>query len=287
MEFTKKENGTSSIVLDVTKAYNDNTDVTGGRVEAIDVIHALEQGNFARMYGGVWNTTSGSIKLPTLSGITFASEATVNTSRTQGGTLGSVTAVVENLVGSVQVSKPSMEDINGLDMNISMLMMQEAAKKEAQDAVTILAAGSFTAVNTGAATALPAANAIIGKMADMKAALSSAYLFNAAFYVSREVYALLAKSNNTTLNYNPARGVMTLFGFDVVTVDYFDDGNAAGENSAYFGDMSRGLAFVSRKTLEIGRYMETSPGFVTYFGDLRSVSVVHDTAALIALNTAV
>ena len=124
MDFTKQEqeDGTSykGLSLDyVAKAYNDNTDVTGGRVDANGLFFELEDGNFARIYGDLWITASGSIKIPVLSGIAFTSEGTVNTSRTKGGSLAVSTAVVDNLVSENQISKPAMEDIPMMDQKIS------------------------------------------------------------------------------------------------------------------------------------------------------------------------
>jgi len=278
----------SSLVVDLfAKAgYVDNTDVAGGSVGAGQLIHTLVQANPFREYGTVIQTGSGSIKLPILSSAAFASEANNNASRTAGGSLTSTTVVVENWVAQNEISKPAAEDIPGLDAIMASHMTQSAGYAEAGDAVSVLSAASFTAVNTGAAAALPAATAIIGKLADVASNLSSAYLPRAAWYMSRAALAVARQSNDTVLNFDPSQGLFTIFGYPVVVVDLMASGSTAGDNSVYFGDMSRGLAVVSRKDLEISRFMETSPGMVTYFGDVRSKAAAWDTSALVALNTA-
>ena len=284
----KIQTNKSAIILDIFKAgVTDNTDVAGAGVGAGDLIHTLAQSNLFRTYGTVIQTGSGSIKLPQLSSAAFASEATNNASRTAGGSLTSTTVVVENWVAQNEISKPAAEDIVGLDNIMASHMTQSAGFAESADAVSALSGGAFTAVNTGAAAALPASTAIIASLATMAQELSSAYTPNAKWYLSREVMSLVRQSNDTVLNFDPAMGLFTIFGYGVVVIDQLANGSTAGDNSAYFGDMSKGLAIVSRKDLEISRFMETSPGMVTYFGDIRSKSAAWDLNALVSLNTAV
>lgn len=277
----------SSLVLDITKAgFTDNTAVTGSGVSSSSIIHLLTQANPFRNYGTVITTGSGSIKLPQLQINAFLSEAAV-AAKTVNTTISSTTVVVENWVGQNELSKPAAADIEGIDNVMMSLMTQEAGTAEAGDAVAVLAAGGYTAVNTGLAAALPASTAIVAKLADMAQELGSAYSPNAKWYLSREVLSLVRKSNDTVLNFDASQGLFTIFGYPVVIIDQIDDGATAGENSAYFGDMSRGLAVVSRKDLEISRFMETTPGSITYFGDLRSKASAWDLTALVALNSAV
>jgi HK97 family phage major capsid protein len=289
MKFEKYEGQENKFGLTVdlfSKAgYTAGEDVAGGSVGAGGLIHTLAQANPFRQYGSVIETGSGSIKLPILSGAAFASESTVNPSRTAGGSLTSTTVVVENWVAQNEISKPAAEDIPGLDAVMASLMTQSAGVAEQGDAVAVLAAASITAVNTGEAAALPADTAIVGKLADMAAELSSAYLGNAAFYMSREALSVTRQSNDTVLNFDPSLGLFTIFGYPVHVIDQMADGSTAGDNSVYFGDMARGLAVVSRRNLEISRFMETKPGMVTYFGDVRSKAAAWDVNALVSLNT--
>ena len=291
MEFTQDlvNLNKSSIIVDIfSKAgYTDNTDVTGGNVASGNLIHTLVQANPFRTYGTVIQTNSGSIKLPQLSSVAFAAEATNNPSRTAGGSLTSQTVVVDNFVAQNEISKPAAEDIMGLDAIMGSHMTQSAGFAESADAVAALSAASFTAVNTGLATALPAATAIVAKLADMASNLSSAYTPNAKWYMSREALSVVRQSNDTVLNFDASLGLFTIFGYAVVIVDQIADGTTAADNSVYFGDMSKGLAVVSRKELEISRFMETSPGMVTYFGDLRSKAAAWDLSSLIVLNSAI
>ena len=96
-------------------------------------------------------------------------------------------------------------------------------------------------VNTGVATALPAR---IDEWADLMAALDSAYLDNAMWSMSRQAYATLrstAQSSGAELLFDAGLGKMTFLGYPILINDHLDAGNAAGQNPVYFGDHMQGL----------------------------------------------
>ena len=277
-----------------SKAVAEGQDVTGGRIDTTSPYFILEQQSIFRNYATVMNTTAGSIKLPNISGVAWAKENTViqDGTRVTGGASASATVVVDFWTTENLVSLPALEDLEGFDsMMIKLIAQKLASAENAEGAAVLKAAVAAVAptigkVSTGAATALPAANAIVGKLMDMIASVTSPYLPNAKFYVSRGLYAAISKSNNTTLNFDPASKAMTLAGYQLVVLDVLDSGTSGDDISCYFGDMGSALAMVSRKNLDISRMEQTRPGSMTYFGDARFTFAGWDTTnSIVALVT--
>ena len=268
-----------------SKAVAEGSDITGGRIDTTSPYFILEQQSIFRAHATVMNTTAGSIKLPNISGVAWAKENTVlqDGSRVTGGASASATVVVDNWTTENLISLPALEDLQDFDGMMVKLIAQKLASAENAEGALVLksavaaAAPTIGKVSTGAATALPAANAIVGKLMDMIASVTSPYLPNAKFYVSRGLYASISKSNNTTLNFDPASKAMTLAGYPIVVVDVLDAGTSGDDVSGYFGDMGSALAMVSRKNLDISRMEQTRPGSMTYYGDARFTFAGWDT----------
>ena len=80
-----------------------------------------------------------------------------------------------------------------------------------------------------------------------------------------------------------------LLGFDVVMNKYLDTPSqltaaAAGTVSKYpmfFGDWSRGYTIIDRLNMVMRRYDQTTPGFITFFGEKRLATSVRDPNALV------
>jgi hypothetical protein len=80
-----------------------------------------------------------------------------------------------------------------------------------------------------------------------------------------------------------------LLGFDVVVNKYLDAPSqlatgAAGTVSKYpmyFGDWTRGHTIIDRLNMVMRRYDQTTPGFITFFGEKRLATSVRDPNALI------
>ena len=80
-----------------------------------------------------------------------------------------------------------------------------------------------------------------------------------------------------------------LLGFDVVVNKYLDAPSqlatgAAGTVSKYplfFGDWSRGHTIIDRLNMVMRRYDQTTPGFITFFGEKRLATSVRDPNALV------
>jgi HK97 family phage major capsid protein len=253
------------------KSVATGSDVAGGRVDAQSPYFILEQRSIFRGEATVMNTTAGAIKLPNISGVSWAKENVViqDGSRSAGGSLASADLIVNNWTTENAISLPALEDIQDFDGMMVKLIAQKLAAAENAEAVAVLKAASITDVATGSAAALPTAANIVGKLNDMIASVGSAYLPTAKFYVSRALYSAIASSNNTTLNFDPATKLMTLSGYPVVVVDVLDAGNVANHVSGYFGAMDAALVMAARKTLDISRMDQTRPGSMTYFGDAR------------------
>ena len=78
-----------------------------------------------------------------------------------------------------------------------------------------------------------------------------------------------------------------LLGFDVVVNKYCDTPNYAGvdKNNLYpifFGDFARGHVIIDRLNMVLRRYDQTQPGFITFYGEKRVASSIHDANAIVA-----
>jgi HK97 family phage major capsid protein len=74
-----------------------------------------------------------------------------------------------------------------------------------------------------------------------------------------------------------------LLGFDVVVNSYVDSPNAAGASAGtvskypmFFCDWSRYYTIIDRLNMVMRRYDQTSPGFITFFGEKRLATSVRD-----------
>ncbi len=80
-----------------------------------------------------------------------------------------------------------------------------------------------------------------------------------------------------------------LLGFDVVVNKYLDNPSQATTGSAgtsslfpmYFGDFSRGHTIIDRLNMVMRRYDQTTPGFITFFGEKRLATSVRDPNAIV------
>ena len=285
--FSQGENALISDPFVRHKVYNANTSIAGARVGSEGLYTTLYEGNLPRMFATMQMVDAGTFKLPNIGAITFAAEATVNTGRTNQGTLTGDTAnVIDTLVAQAEYSRSALQDMPNVNNLVMSALMMGAARKESQDAVTALDAATITQVLSGVSAALPTAANMVARLTDMVAEISSAYLnSNSRWYMSRAAFARVSQSNNTTLNYDPVNRVTTILGYPVYVSDYLDQGNAATHLPVYFGDLSLGLFFATRKDIEIETSLTTNLGFQTYFAYLRSKSVVWQTNALVRMKS--
>lgn len=78
-----------------------------------------------------------------------------------------------------------------------------------------------------------------------------------------------------------------MLGFDVVVNQFCDTPNYAGVNKAdlypmYFGDWNRGHVIIDRLNMILRRYEQTQVGFITFYGEKRVASSIHDANAIVA-----
>ena len=275
------------------KAINEGESITGGRVDSNAPWYALTQQSIFRQHAHVIATTAGLVKLPSMDGVVWENEDTVlqDGSRNNSGSIASIDVIVKNWTTQTPVSLATIEDLQETDSSLTGQILDRLAQLEnVQGAATLKAAtGGATPtvakVSTGAAAGLPTAANLVGKMNAMVATISSAYLPNAKFFVSRGLMAALQSSNNTTLNYDASTRVTTFAGYPVVTVDALDDGKTGTDVSGYFGDMGRALAFVARKEVVVNRFDQTSPGSMVYYSNARFSFSTYNPAAITALVT--
>ena len=278
--------------IDLTKADTNTTNITGAPTASQRVFYSMLQMNPFRGASTIMPTSATAVNLPRVSNITAQAEATVpdsinlGTVPPHGGALTSVQVVPQNWVSRTAFTDQAVDDLPSLDQMVGAFQAQQIAVAEAVDMVSQLDGNTAVAeVNTGQATALPDA---IGPWTDLMAAISSAYLPNAMWFLSRPAYAHLRSTlqggSGSDLLFDPISGRMTFLGYPVMVNDHLDAGGTAGQNPVYFGDFRAGTVIVSRRDMQISRHEDTIPGALYYYGNMRSRGVVWDPAAIARFN---
>ena len=280
--------------IDLTKAFTSTTNITGAPTASQRVFYGMLQMNPFRGASTIMPTSATAVNLPQVSNITAQVETAVpnsidiGTVPPHGGAITSVQVIPQNWVSRTAFSDQSVADLPSLDMMVGAFQAQQIAVAEAVDMVAQLDGNAnVTEVNTGAAAGLPAD---IGPWTDLMASLSSAYLPNAMWWMSRQAYAHLRSTTQggagSDLLYDAGLGKNMFLGYPVMINDHLDAGNVAGQNPVYFGDFRAGTVIVSRKEMSISRHEDTIPGALYYYGNLRSRGVVWDPNALARFNVA-
>ena len=290
-EFVKMSlNGASFMgtKIPILHSYLDNTDVAGGRVSAQSPFYHQYMGNImGRQLATIFSSGGqGVVKLPEVSNINFAPEPMqLDTGRTRGGTLASKQVVLETFVSENAFSLSSLDYVPSLDASIVSLMQRRALFREGQDAVAVIKADStIESVATGEAAALGTAAETLEQLRSMITSLDSAYLAGAVFCISRAVWGLI--SGVTTANsivFDQARGVNTFLGYPLIIIDQLEVSTTGGNLVGVFGQFSSGFALMTGSELTIGRYEQTTPGSMTYFGMFQAKHSVWDDEALVKL----
>ena len=277
------------------KDYAGSEAVAGGVQTALAAYQNLVAGNPLRPFQTVLSVSGGTVTIPRLFDIAFNNEAAVPANRTKQGNVGDGAAqTIKNWTAEGVFSEPVIEDVPMLDQVIELEYMQQYGRKQGEEAAAVIKTsvnaagrgGAFARVPTGLQAALPTAENIIAKMADLKAAIGSPYLPGAIYVASKELEARIITGNASNIYaFDIPRGITTLFGYPLVRFDYADSGGAANDVSGYFGNFRRGLYLCERTSLELNRYMETNPGSVTYFGRGRFSQFKVDGSAVAGLAT--
>ena len=263
------------------KSVDTNQDVPGGRVDTNSPYYTLAQANILRNDMTVMPASGGVVKLPTVGGISWASEENQPTSaRNAGGTLASKNVTIETWVSENAYSIASLEDVPAMDSVITNLMAQQLGSTEIADTIAVIKGSSeLTGITTGDAAALPAANEIVAKTQELIDQTSSAYRVGAKLYVSQEYYGKLSVADNNGLVYDVVSAVNRFHGFEIVIVDALEAAEA-GALVAFFGNLSKGMVLATASTMSIGRFDQTRPGAMTYFGRSRFKSAIWDESAI-------
>ena len=292
LDLNGQGNRFNKTAIDVIKAFDGTTNITGAPTASQRLYYAMQQMNPFRGVSTIMPTSATAVNLPQVTGITAQAEAaipsSINTSTGHGGDIANATVVPQNWTSRTAFSDQSVADLPSLDMMVGAFMGQQIGIAEAVDMVSQLDGNTDVAeVNTGEAAAMPSD---IGPWADLVASLSSAYKPNAYFVMSRMALASLRTLSQggagSDLVIDPGTGDFMLWGYRIVVNDHMDAGNAAGQNPVYFGDFAMGTTIVSRKEMSISRHEDTIPGAMYYYGNMRSRGVVWDPSALRRFNVA-
>jgi len=168
-------------------------------------------------------------------------------------------------------------------------MLQMFGTTWGADVVATLKAGATTAsqtVKTGEATALPDATKFPATIASVLAAVKSFYRMGASWQLNEQVEALWNSQWGASGGIDPETARGTLLGFPKRINSHLDDGSAANNISAYFGNCRMVLVEALFRDVEIRYYDQTTPGDMTLYGCLRGKSAVMNKEAFSFLNTA-
>ena len=103
----------------VQKRVGGNTNVSGGRVDSNMPFYTMEQANPFRSLGTLFPASGGVVKLPSIAGISWASESAQpdlpTSPRTTGGTSTSKNVNIETWVSENEYSLANLEDVPGMD----------------------------------------------------------------------------------------------------------------------------------------------------------------------------
>ena len=276
----------------------DNTSIAGAPTAALNAYTGMYVEN---SFAGVVDEQTigtGDAKIAIVGQVTLADEDSDNQSRTEaGGALTEVTVSLKTGVAQNSASLAAANDIPGLQSAVATAAMRGygrwialknfAAIKTSAASST---AGTITEVATGVAAGLPAtAGALVTKLAEMVAAVPSGYRPNCSFQLSRAVEQLLFGATSGTggdFAFDQTMKLRMFRGYPIRVADAFEDGNAADECSASFGDHFSGVVQVNGSPMIIARAMyEVQPGRVTFFTSMRGQGVVRDGRAMSALIT--
>ena len=297
-----KDNGeiSNNLTIDLhTKANNDaggtETDIAGRSVESARMYYTAEQFNPFAGQVAVIPVSGGSVKLPELGGLVFTEEDTVPVNRElASNSVSSKTVIIKNWTNYSQFSKPHFDDLPGLREMVTSLILQQHSVKQAEETAAVIKASvsgsGFASVATGVADGLPSSDDVIGKLADLMSAVSTAYRTAGNFHVSPAVYSALViagRSATSGFAFDAASAQGTLFGYPVVINSYLQDGSTADDVSAIFGDLSKGVAMCERRALSIDEFPQAQPGYITYYSDARWTPAVWDVSAVAGLETSV
>ena len=277
---------------EITKQYVTTTQVTGEPTSTARLYYTLQQTNPFRPYSTVMPMNSSTMELPRVTSIGAAHEAaipaSINLATGTGGNLDTVQLITQNWTSRNYFSDQAVDDLPGLDNMVAGFMGQEIGVAEAVDMVgqiksAVNAAGFANRLSTtGGAVSL--ANFI-----DMRQGLSSAYVMNGKYMMSRPIYSelrtLSQSGSGSDLVWDPVMGNMTLFGHEVIVNDHMEDFGAANNLLAVFGDFSRATVIGNRKSMVVSRHEDTVPGGVYYYGNMRSRGQLWDPAAIFALRS--
>ena len=274
------------------KAINTNDATPGAREDFMSPYVALQNGNPIRRFLNIMAATGTSCHVPNVNQITFADRANTGVALTDSGKVTDKEVPIKARAATQVVAEPAVADVPGLNAIIEFAFMQAYANKQGADTYAVIQSDAAQAkavdqtikarVKSGVANKLPTSTTVIGLCADMIAAVGSPYLPGSVWQVSAAFYGLLLKSQAaaaTEFSFDPATGVMTLFGYPVVRNDHFA-GDAENGVPAAFGNFGRGIFFAERQLVDLRMYEQTNPGSITYFAQGRYGVDLWDPASL-------
>jgi HK97 family phage major capsid protein len=285
--FEKSFEETGKYVASVElKAINQTSSITGAPVDTLGLSGARFAANPVRALARNLAVTSSSVVLPRKSGDHAAAvRSATNKGNKATGTaaVSETTILVKTISATSEITTEAAGDIVGFDQFWGQDMLNEVAAQEAAEHVAVIE-GLTNGVTAAGATAitLDDLGALVFNVAPQYRANGSLMLSTGAMQAVR---TLNQSGNGSDLVFDAKNGIFRLFGYPVYENAYMAAVGASNVVGA-FGDFNSGLVVANRAQAEIKRFMETKPGYITYYAEMRSGAGEVDAGAVSKLTMA-
>ena len=276
--------------LEWRKQINTNDATTGTGTGVVPTIFSnLEQDGFLGEYTTITAGGDQAVNIPIFSGIEFRAQANAATATNEGSALSSTQVTPVTYTATAKVAEPSVDDLPGLRQAIAGLFLQSAGLAMGNVVASVFTNDAnqsnptFNSVNTGVATGLPTDQNLLARVLEMKDDLRTPYRMAAGskYYMHTALQSRLQRyaATNSPLEYRITEGMDRIFGKSVMVNDLLDNGGAARDCSAVYGDLRRAIIGASNETLLIRESWQNDLGFMTWFARFRFGASIWDPRA--------
>lgn len=275
----------------ISKAITTNINIPGAPTTSLTPFYTLQYSNPFRSRSTVMSVGDGNtMSKPSISGVNWKKQTDAAAAIPDGLAQMSNDVTIDPYVSQTKIPNFNLDSLAGQDAAIVGLMAAMAPVAETADMINVLKSASSGGgkvlnhvVKSGVANDLPADDDILDSLWAMTSGLGTAYLAGGSFLISRQVMSLLRTVNKNGLVFDPTTGLQTLFGYNIMQTDGFPSGKANNDVSAVFGNYRLGTILATKQMMTISRFLETNPGFVTYFGQMGFKGAIWDPSAISTL----
>lgn len=240
-------------------------------VDAVSPWYVMKLGDPLMDWAMVYNLNAGAFNVPQFSGVSVTKNG--NAPSTPGDPDG-ITQTGTNYVVSAYdletaIPLESAQNVMNVRPTAIAYLAMEYGAQIGIDSVAAIDGGVIAGnkVITGVATGLPTVANTPGKLAELVGKVKAVYRPMSCWQVNETVEALINSLYSTGgFAFVPTDQIRTVLGYPWVVNSHTEDGNAADERAAWFGNFYRGLIIAPRTEFMVEEYRQTRPGSITFFG---------------------